>query len=527
MISSSVDPCHFVGFDLGTSGARMSIVEEVRGVEDSGEQCYREIHSDSIQWDESNPYDCPKAWARAMETLLKNVSNNDSNSNSVDGDSSSLTLRHVKAMCVSGTSASCLLLQSKTGEVTRAPRMYNYDILSSSSDNDDASGIRALNLLEECAPDRHTARATTSSLAKLLQWNEQRPLQRGERLCHQSDYMANVLLYGNARVNCGSQQTRLVTSDWHNCLKLGYDVQNLRWPDWLSTTLLKKAGIQEGANVLPSHVVSPGQPIGTLSEYYSNNADFGLPEDTVIVAGTTDSNAAFLAAMGNVDTQQVPYGTAVTSLGSTLAIKQLSQTFVEDATRGVYSHRFPSPQMDDSDEARTTASASWLIGGASNVGCAVLRQENFSNEELEQLSTQIDPTSSTTLDYYPLLDNGKGERFPIADATKQPVLTPKPSDRKTYLHGILQGITKVERLGFQALGDLGAKPSWPTAVYTAGGGSKNDMWLQMRERDLNSVTSTKDDDDDGDTLVVRVQRARNTEASFGVAVLAASTFANK
>ena len=67
-------------------------------------------------------------------------------------------------------------------------------------------------------------------------------------------------------------------------------------------------------------------------------ADLGLGEDTVIVGGTTDSNAAFFAAAGT----KPSFGTAVTSLGSTLAMKQLSQTYVEDADRGVYSHRFPN-----------------------------------------------------------------------------------------------------------------------------------------------------------------------------------------
>lgn len=79
----------------------------------------------------------------------------------------------------------------------------------------------------------------------------------------------------------------------------------------------------------------------------------------------------------------------------------------------------------------------WLVGGASNVGCAVLREQvrraslacgtnhiicggtmvcsatlspttrqhdiqGFSNEELESLSKEIDPELDIELDYYPL-----------------------------------------------------------------------------------------------------------------------------
>ena len=74
----------------------------------------------------------------------------------------------------------------------------------------------------------------------------------------------------------------------------------------------------------------------------------------MVVGGTTDSIAAFLAA-GARET-----GDAVTSLGSTLAIKLLSDTFADDAARGVYSHRLGDR---------------WLVGGASNAGCAVLREQ--------------------------------------------------------------------------------------------------------------------------------------------------------
>ena len=57
----------------------------------------------------------------------------------------------------------------------------------------------------------------------------------------------------------------------------------------------------------------------------------------------------------------------VTSMGSTLAVKMLSTTRVDDSDRGIYSHRLGDL---------------WLVGGASNVGCAVLRSEGFSNDEL-------------------------------------------------------------------------------------------------------------------------------------------------
>jgi sugar (pentulose or hexulose) kinase len=74
----------------------------------------------------------------------------------------------------------------------------------------------------------------------------------------------------------------------------------------------------------------------------------------------------------------------VTSLGSTLAIKLVSQVRVDDVRFGVYSHR-----PDDTY---------WLVGGASNTGGAVLRQL-FTDDQLMALSDHIDPAMPSTLDY--------------------------------------------------------------------------------------------------------------------------------
>ena len=124
--------------------------------------------------------------------------------------------------------------------------------------------------------------------------------------------------------------------------------------------LREGANISDPDSVLPSKVVSPGEPLGLISPYVAMK--YNLPMDVVLVGGTTDSNAAFFAAAG----ANPGYGTAVTSLGSTLAMKQLSKTYVEDASRGVYSHRFPRFARDDveSEEA-------WLVGGAKRNQCLI------------------------------------------------------------------------------------------------------------------------------------------------------------
>lgn len=173
----------------------------------------------------------------------------------------------------------------------------------------------------------------------------------------------------------------------------------------------------------------------------------------VLVTGTTDSIAAFIASGANLP------GQAVTSLGSTLSIKALSKTPVEDAKRGVYSHRW--------------SESMYLVGGASNVGCAVLRQEGYTDEELNYTeSGAIDALDVSEYTYYPLVKTG--ERFPVCDPLKMPVLDPKPLkrvissessvdgayevDRGAYLQALLHSIAEVEQQGYAALEYLGATP---------------------------------------------------------------------
>ena len=83
--------------------------------------------------------------------------------------------------------------------------------------------------------------------------------------------------------------------------------------------------------MLPQKVLAPGTPIGPVTEQAA--AEFGLRRDCQMIAGTTDSVAAFLAA----DTREE--GMAVTSLGSTLAVKLLSKNRIEEFSCGVYSQR--------------------------------------------------------------------------------------------------------------------------------------------------------------------------------------------
>ncbi|CAM9659276.1 unnamed protein product [Ectocarpus sp. 13 AM-2016] len=209
----------------------------------------------------------------------------------------------------------------------------------------------------------------------------------------------------------------------------------------------------------------------------------------------------------------------------------LSKHRVEDASRGVYSHRLGNAGRDreaatareegtnqnqqerreggskgiDADDADADADADadlWLVGGASNVGCAVLRVEGFESSELEARSSDIDPSTDSPLEYYPLQRGTVGERFPTNDPLKKSILEPRPENRTEYLHGLLQAIARVESEGYAALEALGATKL--NRVDTAGGGAVNPTWMAMRQRMLGVPTG----------------KAPNTDAAYGCALLA-------
>jgi sugar (pentulose or hexulose) kinase len=355
--------------------------------------------------------------------------------------------RQLRAIAIDGTSSTVLLCDSAGVPVTE-PLLYS-----------DARGAEVMESLRAIAPANHTVLSATSSLAKLLWWvkcgDEIQRSARGKYFFHQADWLT-FLLHG-----------KLGVSDYNNALKLGYDPETLRYPDWIYQI--------DSLPHLPE-IVKPGEPVGEVTAEIASR--FGLRRDCAVCAGTTDSIAAFLASGAEFP------GEAVTSLGSTLVLKLLSRTRVDDARYGIYSHRLGE---------------FWLAGGASNTGGAVLRQF-FTDAELESLSRHIDNEKESPLDYYPLTK--AGERFPINDSQLPPRLQPRPDEPVEFLHGLLESIARIEARGYQLLRELGATAL--TRVYTAGGGAKNPAWRRIRERHL------------GVPVSVPVQ----TEAAYGAALLA-------
>jgi len=307
------------------------------------------------------------------------------------------------------------------------------------------------------APGHSAARGPASALAKLL-WLRDQGLPADRRVLSPADWLA------------GQLHGRFDSSDWNNALKFGFDPQVPGWPRWLDGLAIPSAW-------LPARVLAPGAPAGVITKAAA--AATGLPAGTRIVAGTTDGVAGFLAA-GPLEP-----GEGVTSLGSTLVLKIRSPAPVFDAARGVYSHRL---------------AGDWVAGGASNSGGAALARF-FDAAQIQQLSREIDPDRPSGCDFYPL--PRPGERFPDCDPAREPVVGPRPDDDLQFLHGLLEGVARIEAAGYAALANLGAPRL--TAVRTVGGGAANETWRRIREH----------------TLGVPVRAAPHDEPAYGAALLAA------
>jgi hypothetical protein len=429
-----------IGLDIGTSGCRAVALDQDRqplaGADLPLPGPVRDAHGAVEQ--------VPALWWSAAAEVLCRVARGLPRASGASGQRC--------ALCVDATSAT-LLLCTPLGEPLGPALMYN-----------DTSARAAAARIASVAPEQSPARGASSGLAKLLRLAERHAPAGPVLAMHQADWVL------------GKLAGRFGDSDWNNALKLGFDAQAERWPAWVT-------GLLPAPVSLP-RVHAPGTVIGRLAPDIARAT--GLPRDTLLCAGTTDSTAAVIA------TGAARPGDAVTSLGSTLVLKLVSERPITAARFGVYSHRLPVLGGGSGGDL-------WLAGGASNSGGAVLRRF-FTDAALAALSPQIDPGTPSGLDYYPL--PGPGERFPYADPDLAPRLTPRPDDDAAFLKGLLEGIARIERDGYARLVELGAPA--PVRVLTTGGGARNAVWTEMRRR----------------LLGVPVASAARQDAAHGAALLA-------
>jgi len=419
----------FVGIDIGTSGCRGCAID-IKG-ERIAEQHINlpASHHNGVEVEQQ-----PHLWWEALSTVLTQLSDD--------------LPDPITAVAIDGTSAT-VLLADQHGTPLGPALMYN-----------DARAFQEAEQIRQIAPDNSGAHGATSSLAKLLWLLKHSEPNPKPHVLHQADWLAAKIA------------GQWVGSDENNCLKMGYDPMARQWPDWI-------AKLEIDRNLLPQ-VHPPGTPIGTVQKKVATS--IGLNPKTLLVSGTTDSIAAFLAT----GAEQV--GQAVTSLGSTLAVKIVSDKPIFSPEYGIYSHRLWDK---------------WLAGGASNTGGSILLKY-FTPAALKRMTPLLQPNQSTQLDYYPLLS--VGERFPVADPNLQPRLEPRPTDDVIFFQGLLESIARIETEGYRRLQSLAAP--YPKTLHTVGGGAKNPAWTQIRQN----------------CLGVQMHTPQYTEAAYGAALLARRGF---
>ncbi len=415
-----------LGIDIGTSGIRTAVIDASGKLISMAQQAHVQQESAMIN---------AEMWWNSVQTCIK--------SQTLSLQELGLNPHEISAVSVDGTSGTMLLTDANLKPVTHA-LMYN-----------SKGFIREGAIIDRIAPDFHITRGSNSALARALHLIQEDSEHHARHLLHQADFISAKL------TGIGGY------SDYNNSLKTGYDPGTKKWPEWVSDFGMDMA-------LLPN-VVAPGTAIAPILRTVAE--ELNLPASAIVYAGTTDSIAAFLACADPVP------GVAVTSLGSTLVVKVMSQNRIDDPNIGLYSH---------------SLGEGWLIGGASNTGGGVLAKY-FTPSEIREYSSIINPEIPSGLNYYPLVS--PGERFPINDPGLQPRLTPRPKEKWKFLQGLLEGMAKIEAECYHAIKDRGG--NFPQTLYTAGGGAENATWTAIREMALGQ----------------KILNAKNTEAAVGVARL--------
>ena len=381
----------FLGIDLGSSGVKIAIITNKKEL----------IHFQKIEY--CNGLEFIDNWSNCCEELIKAIPLN--------------IKSNIKACSVDGTSGTILACNKKGIPLGKALPYY-------------------LNFTEHSL-------ACTQIFSKL----ENRHLNKSSFLRALeliNRYGINLLLRHQADWINGWLTNNWQLGEEGNNLKLGWDIEKKKWPE--SYKHLK------WENALPK-ITRSGEKIGLICPEKSKR--LGLPIETVIYAGTTDSNAAVIASGATEDD-------GITVLGSTIVVK-----------------RFVVKPIKNSSITNHRILRRWIAGGSSNAGGKVLNKF-FTNKELIELSKQINPHIPSGLKFYPLLK--KGERFPINDPNLKPILEPRPISDSLFLHGMLEGLARIEAQGWQKLIKLGAPK--PKKIITLGGGSNNPQWNIMREKQI-------------------------------------------
>jgi sugar (pentulose or hexulose) kinase len=263
---------------------------------------------------------------------------------------------------------------------------------------------------------------------------------------------------------------RYDVTDYTNALKSGYDVRHYQWPSWIWEQLpIRKEW-------LPA-VQASGTTIATINPALANMLN--LPHTVQVVAGMTDGCAAQIAS-GAVKT-----GDWNTTIGTTLVVKGVTMQEINDPFGRLYCHRHPEGY--------------WMPGGASNTGADWITQDF--GTDLDALHAEAAALVPTRHLAWPLKQ--AGERFPFMAPDAKGFYPGNISKAELFVAN-MEGVAYIERYAYEVIEQLSGEQV--SAVYTAGGGSNSDLWLQIRSN----------------VLQLPVYKMKHVTGAMGAAILAAS-----
>lgn len=226
----------FIGVDFGTSGVRVSIIDEREVERAQAKTAFEAVGSNGRD---------PDIWWRAFELTL-------------DDALSQIDPLRIAGLSIDGTSGT-LLAVDPDGVPLGDALMYN----------DPCTDQELLNRIAQFAPQTSAAHGASSGLARALLLTQSFDVHK---VLHQADWISFKL-------------SGRCVSDENNALKTGYDPIERCWPDWINKTGLP-------VSMLPQ-VLPAGHSVGLVSEERATR--FSIPKSCQIVTGTTDGCASFLA----------------------------------------------------------------------------------------------------------------------------------------------------------------------------------------------------------------------------------------
>ncbi len=429
----------WVGVDVGTQGVRVVAVDAEGGLAASGSAPLQ-----STRVGVRHTQDPAHWWDAVALACSKCVSN-------IDRD-------RIRGIALAATSGTVLLVDAE-GAPLSAGLMY-----------DDLRAARYLPRINDVGQrvwERSGYRRMKASWAlPKIMWLLNNTDSDSVNVAHQSDFLNRRLVGHN------------VATDFSSGLKSGVDLITKQWPD----DVLDQLGLDP--TIFPK-LVRSGSVLGKISAQAARAT--GLPQHTPVFASMTDGCAAQLGA------GVVTVGNWNSVLGTTLVLKGVSETLLDDPTGAVYSHISPTGQ--------------WLPGGASNTGAGYLTQ-TFPTTDMETLNTKAHSVDEVALGTVTFPLNSRGERFPFVapDAHSFTMGGPVSNDLSEVEQFVaaLMGLAAIERLAFEHVERLGA--STDGRIVLSGGGTRSRFLNQLRANMLGRELSLP----------------AVTQPAVGAAVLAAS-----